>query len=425
MTVTVGRPAVAVVGGGLAGMTTAIRLTDAGCAVSLLESKPKLGGLTHSVRRGALDVDNGQHVFMRCCTAYRALLDRLGVTGDTFLQSRLDVPVRSVDGISARLARNGWRPPLHLGPALLRYSVLAPADRMRAVRGALAMRGVDRHDPRTDDTLFADWLVRHGQNAATIEALWDLVGVATTNAAATDVSLAIAAMVFQVGLLTDADAADIGWSRVPLQHLHGDAAQGVLRAGGADVRLRTKVDRLEQTKTGWLVVADDVGLDVDAVVIATDPVHAERLMPAGAAAPVGWSRALGSSPIVNVHLVFDRQVMTEPFLAGVGTDVQWVFDRTLQSGLRSGQYVALSLSAADKLLSLPVAGLRARFVPEVAKLLPAARSAELVDFFVTREPHATFRPAPGSARLRPAAVTQAPGLYRAGAYTATGWPATM
>jgi uncharacterized protein with NAD-binding domain and iron-sulfur cluster len=159
---------------------------------------------------------------------------------------------------------------------------------------------------------------------------------------------------------------------------------------------------------------------------------AEKLLPAGALdTPPGWADRLGSTPIVNVHVVFDRRVTDEPFLAGVGTEVQWVFDRTEPSGLaglpdRAGeQYLAMSLSAADELVELPTERLRARFLPALRALLPAARAAEVRDFFVTRERAATFRQAPGSTPLRPPARTRLAGLYLAGAWTATGWPATM
>ena len=74
MTATGAGPSVVVVGGGLAGITAALRLADRGRQVTLLEAKPRLGGLTASFRRDDLAVDTGQHVFMRCCTAYRALL---------------------------------------------------------------------------------------------------------------------------------------------------------------------------------------------------------------------------------------------------------------------------------------------------------------------------------------------------------------
>jgi len=416
---------VAVVGGGLAGLTAAIRLADAGCQVTLLEGRPRLGGLTHSFRRGDLDVDNGQHVFLRCCTSYRALLDRLGTTQLTHLQPRLDVPVVS-GSKTARLQRNSWPAPLHLGRSLAGYRVLAPMDRVRAARGALALRAVDRDDPRTDQASFGRWLRDHGQNAATVEALWDLVGVATMNVHADDASLAVAATVFQLGLLTDAAAGDIGWSLVPLQRLHGDAAAAVLANAGAGVRLRARVRTIERDGDEWIVRTDDDRVRADAVVVATDPAQAEALLPNGALPqPNGWSDALGAAPIVNVNVLVDRPVLAEPFVAAVGSDVQWVFDRTKQSGLATGQLLAVSLSAADDLIDVPVAELRIRLLPALTALVPGLRDAAVLDFFVTREPQATFRPAPGTAALRPATRTALPGLVVAGAYTATGWPATM
>ncbi|MDQ1700247.1 MAG: hydroxysqualene dehydroxylase, partial [Frankiaceae bacterium] len=135
--------------------------------------------------------------------------------------------------------------------------------------------------------------------------------------------------------------------------------------------------------------------------------------------------ALGAAPIVNVNVLVDRPVLSEPFVAVIGSDVQWVFDRTAQSGLGSGQLLAVSLSAADDLIDVPVAELRVRLMPALTAVLPGLHGSTVLDFFVTREPQATFRPAPATAALRPATRTALPGLVVAGAYTATGWPATM
>ncbi|MGW4400092.1 hydroxysqualene dehydroxylase HpnE [Amycolatopsis nivea] len=415
---------VAVVGGGLAGIAAALACADAGQPVTLFEARPHLGGLTHSFTRGELRVDNGQHVFLRCCTAYRALLDRLGVADRVTLQPRLEIPIRLPGAAEPTwLRRDDLPAPLHLATSLLRYDPLRPLDRARFALAALALRRVDPKADRTDRQSFGEWLRRHGQSAAAIEALWDLVGVATLNATADDASLSLAATVFQEGLLTDPAAADIGWSLVPLRELHGDPARERLIEAGADVRLGTKVRAISE---GWRVLTDRGEEEFSQVVLATPPAVTEQLAPAGAIGlPPGWSGGLGSSPIVNVHVVLDRKVLGEPFVAGVRTPVQWVFDRTRQSGLDSGQYLAMSLSAADAQIDLPTAKLREQLLPELLSLLPEARDAQVLDFFVTRERHATFRPGPGTASLRPPARTALPGLYLAGAWTATGWPATM
>ena len=133
---------VAVVGGGLAGITAAIALREAGNRVTLLESRPRLGGATCSFTRGGLVVDNGQHVFLGCCTAYRELIARLGMTGSVNLQDRFDVAVLSPQG-QARLRRTRLPGPLHMGQALVTYPLLSPAERLKVTRAALAMRFLD------------------------------------------------------------------------------------------------------------------------------------------------------------------------------------------------------------------------------------------------------------------------------------------
>ena len=418
-------PRIAVIGGGLAGITAALHCSDAGAAVTVYEARPRLGGLTFSFRRGELWVDNGQHVFMRCCTAYRSLLRRLGVEDLTTLQPRLDIAVRSPTR-AGRLRRSALPAPLHLAGALARYPWLSLGDRLRFVRAALALRGVDTADPATDLDGFGTWLRDRGQSARAIRTLWELVGIATLNARADDVSLALAATVFQIGLLRESSNGDIGWSMVPLQQLHGDAAADALAKSGARIHLQATVRSLSQTHGQWTVETDTGPAYFDAVILAVPPTSAEDLLPPGALdAEPAWSRRLDRSPILNLHLVLDRTVLREPFIAAVDSDVQWVFDRTDQSGLGSGQYLAVSLSAADELIDVPTAELRRHFLPALTSILPGLESASLQDFFVTRERDATFMPYPGTARLRPAPRTAASGLYLAGAWTATGWPATM
>ncbi|MCW2717173.1 hydroxysqualene dehydroxylase HpnE [Pseudonocardia sp.] len=429
------RTRIGVVGGGLAGITAALRCADAGAEVTLFEGRSRLGGVAGSFRRaagdGVLDVDTGQHVFLRCCSAYRGLLDRLGVADLVTLQDRLDIPVHGPGARPGRLRRTGLPAPLHMGAALLGHRPLPLRDRLRLGVAALALRGVDAADPATDAQSFGAWLGAHGQSPRAVDTLWDLVGIATLNERARGASLALAATVFQLGLLTDAAAGDIGWARVPLGRLHDEAARRALREAGVAVRTSTKVRSLHPADQGWQIEVEEEELVMDGVICAVPPPAAHTLLPDGALdLPPGWVEGLGSSPIVNVHVVYDRTVLNTPFAAGIDTPVQWVFDRTGQSGLHRvhpapAQYLAVSLSAADDVIGEPVAVLRERMLPALVALLPAARDAEVLEFFVTREPHATFRPAPGTAALRPPARTALPGLAVAGAWTATGWPATM
>ncbi len=554
-------PRVAVIGGGLAGITAAIALAEAGAAVTLLEARPRLGGATCSFARDGLVVDTGQHIYLGCCTAYRGLLDRLGMTAHAPIQDRFDVTVLAPGPRSAgsagttprtagsggttpltprtagsggttpltprrgRLRRTALPGPLHMLPALGRYPFLSLAERASVARPALAMRRVDPAAPGVDEQRFGDWLAARGQSNRARRALWDLFTVSALNIAGDDASLSLAATVVKTGLLGQKDAADVGVPALPLGELHGDAAATLLAKLGAQVLLNAKVAAIDPAPAAPAPAAPDLAhpaapadpaapscprfrvrlarpvdpadladpagssdadateIPADAVVLAVPHEAAARLIPLGAlpeATVAGWA-GLGASPIVNVHVIYDRPVLDLPFAAAVDSPVQWIFDRTRISGLnrlstpassasqslqpnetgvslRSSvvnpgfhhaadgaadsanaadgahgagdaaqrpQYLAISLSAADEYVDVPAATLREQLVPALAELLPAAREAQVIEFFVTRERRATFRQAPGTARLRPRAATRLPGLVLAGAWTDTGWPDTM
>ena len=421
-------PRVAVVGGGLSGLAAALACADAGASVTLLERRKRLGGLTWSFERNGYWVDNGQHVFLRCCDRYLWFLDRIGARGDIEMPGRLDIPVVAPGPRVAQLRRNGWPAPLHLAGSLLRYGHLGLPDRLGLGRAVAALRRLRLDDPALDDQTFGAWLAAHGQSGDAVAAVWDLITLPTVNLPASEASLAMAAKVLQTGLLTDASASDMGWSRVPLGRLHGDRATTALDAARVEIRAGTRVAAvrpLGDVSGPYRVETDSGSVDADAVIVCVPHDEAGTVLPPGAIPAQERLSELGSSSIVDVHLVFDRQVSPYPFMAGHATPVQWVFDRTASSGIGEGQYLAVSLSAADDLMGRRPEDLVAWIHAELTGLLPGVRDARLLDSHVTKEKQATFRARPGTAVLRPAARTAWPGLAVAGAWTDTGWPATM
>jgi squalene-associated FAD-dependent desaturase len=425
---------VCVIGGGLAGITAALRLADAGARVTLLEARPDLGGATYSFRRGGLPVDTGQHVFLRCYHRYRELLERLGTAGDTDLQDRFTVPVLSPGRAPHVLVRRRLPAPAHLVPALAGYRLLSRAERFAAITAAGALRGVDPDDPASDEATFGGWLAEHRQSARAIHRLWDLITIAALNVPASYASLALAARVFRTGLLDRADAGDIGRPRVPLGDLHGAPARRLLHRLGVRVLTRARAEwvRADDGVFAIGVAGGHVAgghLSADAVILAVPHRAAATLVPPVAAPDAARWLRLGSSPIVNVHLRYAWAVadLSQPgpgFAATIDSPAQWIFDRSVpdQDG---EQHLVISLSAAEDAIGQPTADLVATQRAAVTELFPAARDTPVRDAFVTREPHATFRQTPGTRAFRPAAATRLPGLALAGSWTDTGWPDTM
>ncbi len=431
---------VVVVGGGLAGISAAIELAEHGLPVTLLESRPWLGGATWSFGRRGLTIDNGQHAFLRCFTAYQDLLIRLGVRDSVALQDRLDLTVLAADG-SHRIRRNSLPAPLHLAGTLASYGLLSRGERLGVVPAVMAMWLSDLSRPGRASV--AEWLRRHGQGERARRRLWEVFLVPVLNAVSEQADLSTAAGVINAALLTSRDRADIGMSSVPLRDLHGRPAATVLATLGVEVRVCARAAALTSMRGGGFSVRVDSVSDESqsaqmsfghqesdeiyaaGVVLAVPAWSAAELVPPELSADVNAWRKLTPSPVVSIHVTYGASVTRLPFALSGDSSLRWIADKTRSAGLRTGQYLAASIPAADKFVDAPSAALREKFLPVLDRLFPAAASAGVEDFFVTRERSATFRPVPGSAAFRPDQMTNLPGFALAGAWTNTGWPDTM
>jgi squalene-associated FAD-dependent desaturase len=396
-----------VVGGGLAGLAAALDLVDAGHEVTLVEARPTVGGAVQTLPERDGDPspppDNGQHIALGCCTEYLRFLARVGQAGSV-LRTPLALPVIGEDGRRATLA-NG-------AVALLRYGHLPLRERVTVARVA---RRLGRLDPDAhDDVTFAHLLRRLGQSDAAIDRFWDVFMRPALNVASEQASAALAIFTVRTALLGERGASDLVLPAAPLGEMHGEAAERALVAAGAVVRRRARAIALDGRA---VVLADAERIEADGIVVALPPDESARLL--GEPAP-----GLEDSPIVSVHLLFDRRLLDPPLAALLGSPAHWVFDRGRLTGYEpaQGQYLTVVASGAPELAATRGRELVDLMVREVTGRLGPA---ELRWSRVSREPGATFLGRPGTAALRPGPQTGRPGVVRAGAWTATGWPATM
>ena len=424
-------------GGGLAGMAAAWRLVSQGHRVTLVERRPYLGGRAYSFldKETGQQVDNGQHVFLGCCTAYARFLDEIGTLGLTHRQPSLYIDVRSPKGKRGVLSALPLPAPLHLGLSLLRYPHIGWRDKLRVIPALLRIR-LERHRNRPDlqRTSFYDWLRRNGQSQRAIDNLWELILVPSLNDSSRHVSASMGFMVFQEALLRSRHGADVGYARAGLSEIMGGAVERQLRKQGAQLLLGRSVERLLTDDDASITGAELAGGEVvqaDWYVSALPPATLLELLPEPLRrlpqlAPAGghtWS------PIVNLHVWYDRPVADFDFAAFVESPVQWVFNKSRIVGPDTfggpGEYLTVSLSGAWEFWPMSKEALQELFVPELARVLPKAREAMVERFVVVKEQHATFRSLPGGSGGRLPAETPLSNLFLAGDWTDTGWPATM
>jgi squalene-associated FAD-dependent desaturase len=418
-----------VVGGGVAGVAAAVAASDRGWRTILLERGRVLGGMARSFPDDRLggEMDCGQHVLMACCTAYRALLHRLGTAHLAPLQERLDVLVVDESGRRrARLREARLPSPLHLLPSLATFPWLTTADRAAVGVGATRL-GALRDLRPLDRVAFTDWLgiAARGERR---RALWDLLTVATCNLPASELSAAVGAFVVREGFLRGGAAA-VGVPAVGLSRLLAPVHDVLERSGGA-LLLGQAADAVlvEDGATCGVRTASGETIRAPRVVVAGPASLLARIAPDVAADPslAGFQR-LGVSPILNLQLRFDRPVLDATYLAVWDSPLQWLFSRSRLHGEPSaaGETAVCSLSAASALAALPAEDVLDLLLPHLHRAQPATRQARLLGWRVTREREATAALRPGTASLRPGPRTPVNGLVLAGAWTATGWPITM
>ncbi len=424
-------PHVLIVGGGLAGLATATALADRGLRLTLVESRPRLGGRASSFRDPATDelIDNCQHVSMACCTNLADFCSRVG-TRDLFRRVP-SIIFLSRDGTRSEW-KAGWLPaPLHLATSFLRASYLSALEKLRVAYGLACLRFAHESDREP----FSDWLLRHGQTAATIDRYWGSVLVSALNERLEQMDLGHARMVFLDGFLRHRRGYELEVPTVPLGELYGTRLEHWLAEHGVEVRLTSGVRSIDvddeqrlrgvTLRSGETLAADFLVLTVpfDRVATLLGPDLLQRI-PA-----LDTIEKFQASPITGIHLWFDREVCPHEHAVTLDRTVQWVFNHTAIQGRRpqegEGQYLQLVVSAAYDLLPLSREAILQHALDDLADLWPVTREANLLRWRVVTEHGATFSVRPGIEAIRPPQRTPLDSLFLAGDWTATGWPATM
>ncbi|MBT8486688.1 MAG: FAD-dependent oxidoreductase [Phycisphaerales bacterium] len=425
------RDPIVIIGGGLAGMATALALAEAGEKPVLLETRRRLGGRATSFvdRRTGQVLDNCQHVLMGGCTNLIDFYDRLGVA--SMIRWHRTLTWTSGNGVFERVTPSWLPAPAHLAPAFGRLRLYDAAARRAIRRGVWRILRLGRSGRVAwQDRTFAEFLATCDQPADVVRRFWNTIVVSACNLPVERVAADAALKVFQEGFLANRFAAALGVPTVPLDDLYAAApaviegAGGVVRSGVAARAIAYDGNRVSGVVTNeglvkaYAVVAavpfDRLDKLVSDTLRAADP----RLQPLG---------RFEVSPIIAAHLVFETPIMEMPHLVLVDHDFDWIFEKGRTGA--GGQHIQLVKSAADAWIDEPETTITQRAVADVHRAFPAARGREPVGTRVIKEKRATFACTPEIGVHRPrttaSGVGGVPNLFLAGDWCDTGWPATM
>jgi len=388
-----------IIGAGLAGLSAAVRLTQAGRRIVVHESAPRPGGRCRSLSDPVLgrEVDNGNHMIL---SGNRALMEHARVIGGEALLREVEPAafpfVDLADDTRWTLRPGG----LWVFDENRRVPGTKPLEYLAAA-GALFAR-----DEVTADQVFPAGSVIHHR-------LWKPLVVSALNGPMERVSAKLFGKVIKETLLRGEAASRPVLAIRTLSAALIDPAVDFVRRGGGEVRLGVRVEAIETTggRPNALNLAggERIGLDPDDAVIVAVPAWRVGALVPGTATPSP------GATILNVHYRLPRAVEDPSFTGVVGGTIDWVF--------RRGEIVSVTVSDADVLSLDRNENLADRLWLDAARVLGIAGRPTRAR--VIKEKRATFDQSPDSLARRPGPRSTIKGVFLAGDWTDTGLPATL
>ena len=411
-------PKVAIFGGGLAGLASAVALGSADYEVSLYEARPFLGGRATSYPLNTGDegspttIDNCQHVLLRCCNNLLDFYRRLGVA-DRIAFHREFYWIEP--GGRTSVMKRGLLPaPLHFTESFAKLRFLSLGDKLSVASGLLSVRYEYGTRKDLDRITMMDWLREKKQSHGAIERFWRQVLVSAVNEDLETMAAVHGLQVFYLGFLANATAYEMGIPRIPLGELYSEKCWAEYpnvtiseRATAQEVKIEN--GRVKAVKVGEKSVA------ADAFIFA---VPFERLAGLLPSVEIN-SNHFRHSPITGIHLWFDRPITNLPHATLLDRTIQWMFNKD------EGRYIQLVVSASRGLVEMGRNEVIELAVRELQDFFPSVKEAKLERAHVVKEVRATFSATPELEAIRPVNKTSVSNLFLTGDWTRSGWPSTM
>ena len=421
-----------IVGGGVAGMSAAAALAEAGMAVHLIERRGYLGGRASSYLHPGVNevIDNCQHVLFGCCTNLTGFYDRIGCAGK--IRWSADMTMIEPGGRRSTLGPSPLLPaPLHALPSLLASRAFTLGDKLALAR---AFSAILKPIPQASTETLAEWLGRHRQPSNLIERFWKLVIASALNAEIEAIAVPYAAKVIRELFLNSAFAGRMGINTVPLSDLYAGLPSRIAKSGGA-VHLNSSVEGVgwDEETSQWTLTARTGTFTGQYLILALPFEAMAKLLPLMPPAEDAekLSRQIARHehwPICSAHLWFDREITELEHAVVLDREIHWLFNRSrLQPG-RTGQgsYIEVEVSASRIFAARERNEAIDLTLRELAEFFPAVTSARLIKAALVKEVRATFGVPPNIDDFRPAAKCSPwPNCFLAGDWTGTGWPSTM
>jgi hydroxysqualene dehydroxylase len=291
-------------------------------------------------------------------------------------------------------------------------------------------------DAEVREMTVSEWLRHLGQSEETRKYLWDIIAIGTLNDSPDKVSASLFATVLRSAFFGPRINSSMVIPSSGLSEIFVDPAERFLTDRGSVIRKNCGVREIVLQPPGRPSSVKEVYLE-----------NGEIVQPAAVVCAVPFfsiqniftdedlrsipqlktAENFTSSPIISIHLWFDRTIIADDFVALIDSPVHWIFNKTAlyEKKPSDGQYLSLVISGAADVVGLTKEDIVALCLRELRTFYSAAGDAVLLHSVVIKEKRATFSPRVGVETIRPSNTTNVRNLFLAGDWTDTKLPATI
>lgn len=450
---------VAIIGAGIAGMSTAVELLDQGHEVDIYESRPFIGGKVGSfVDKDGNHIEMGLHVFFGCYNNLFRLMKKVGADKNLLVKDHTHSFVNKGGEIGELDFRFPIGAPINGIRAFLATNQLKTYDKARnalalalspVVRGLVDPDGAMQDIRNLDSIGFSDWFFSKGGTRASIQRMWDPVAYALGFIDCDNISARCMLTIFLL-FATKTEASLLRMLKgSPDRYLSGPIRKYIEEKGGRfHLRWGCRKILYDQSADGDTYVTglaiskatNRKTIKADAYVAACDVPGIKRLL------PMEWKNLeffdniyeLVGVPVVTVQLRYNgwvtelqdiqksRQLKQATGLDNLlytpDADFSCFADLALTSPedyyiAGQGSLLQCVLTPGEPYMPLTNDEIIKRVSEQVLNLFPSSRGLDVIWSSVVKIGQSLYREAPGKDPFRPDQRTPVKNFFLAGSYT--------
>lgn len=416
---------VTVIGGGLAGLSSAAFLAEIGYTITLIESSPKFGGRVYSFfdKTSGLHIDNGQHILASWYNNTFKYLKLIGTYDKLSFQKQLEVTFADSNGVKYTLKASKLPPPLHLAGGIMGYKALKLADKLAIVKLVNRIKK-NRYSESELRSINTDELFNlSSQTEKAVNYFWKPFIIAVFNAEPANTSAYMFASMIRLGFI-EKGGSELVLPKGFLSEIFVEPALEYLKRKNTRLYSNSKVKEIKfkENILSEVIIEDNISIKTDFYVSAVPFFNFKSML-----GDTLYERyfeglnELSTSPIVNIHLKFDKDIsgiFRSEFIGLLNTASQWVFKVT-------NDQVCVVISSAREISEKSKEDITKLALSELKMSIPELKEHNVISSRIIKEMRATFVPDSKSLANRPANATGISNFFIAGDWTDTELPSTI